>query len=80
MDRVDAEGLVVAGANHQLDGFVKQPDEYVNVFHSSRHIERVWGQHFEGIRQIPGYIFTRTTLYWRSGASRWWKCDLYGPN
>lgn len=57
-DRVDNEGLAFTSNNSQLDGFVDCPSEYVNVFHSQKHIQDVWGQFFVNIKQLPGYIFT----------------------
>lgn len=62
MARVEREGLAVTSANHQLDGFVEHPDEYVNVFHSDAHISRVWSQYFRKIVQLKGYIFTHDLL------------------
>lgn len=58
MDRVEREGIAVTSTNNQLDGFVEHPEEYVNVFHSDKHIQTVWGQFFSNIQQLPGYIFT----------------------
>lgn len=58
MDRVEREGIAVTSTNNQLDGFVEHPEEYVNVFHSEKHIQTVWGQFFSNIQQLPGYIFT----------------------
>jgi SAM-dependent methyltransferase len=57
-DRVANEGLVVTGDNSQLDGFVENPSEYVNVFHSKQHIADVWGRFFTDIEVLPGYVFT----------------------
>lgn len=62
MARVEHEGLVVSGENHQLDGFVEHPNEYVNVFHSDAHIQRVWTQYFSKIVQLKGYLFTHDLL------------------
>jgi SAM-dependent methyltransferase len=62
MARVEREGLAVTSDNHQLDGFVEHPDEYVNVFHSDAHIQRVWSQYFSKIVQLKGYIFTHDLL------------------
>lgn len=62
MARVEAEGLAYTSDNHQLDGFVESPEEYVNVFHSNAHIERVWSQYFSKIVQLKGYIFTHDLL------------------
>jgi SAM-dependent methyltransferase len=58
MDRVEREGLVVTSENNQLDGFVECPSEYVNVFHSQKHIRDVWGQFFVDIEILPGYVYT----------------------
>ena len=60
--RVEREGPVVSGENHQLDGFVEHPIEYVNVFHSDAHIQRVWTQYFSKIVQLKGYLFTHDLL------------------
>ncbi len=56
--RIQREGLVVTSSNHQLDGFVERPEEYVNVFHAPEHIRRIWGRYFEIVDILPGYIFT----------------------
>lgn len=56
--RVDQEGLVVTSSNNQLDGFVEHPEEYVNVFHSCAHIDKVWSRMFKDIKQLKGYVFT----------------------
>ena len=58
MGRVDREGLVVSSENDQLNGFVEFPSEYVNVFHSDKHIRDVWGRCFDNIKVLPGYIYT----------------------
>lgn len=60
--RVEDEGLVVTGTNNQLDGFVEHPQEYVNVFHSSSHIQSAWGRWFRHIRQLKGYIYTHDLI------------------
>jgi SAM-dependent methyltransferase len=62
MARVEAEGVAYTSDNHQLDGFVAHPREYVNVFHSNAHIERVWSQYFSKIVQLKGYVFTHDLL------------------
>ena len=55
--RIEAEGLLCTSDNHQLDGFVDHPAEYVNVFHSDAHIANVWSQYFESVEQLRGYLF-----------------------
>lgn len=62
MARVASEGLAFTSENHQLDGFVENPKEYVNVFHSDAHIQRVWSEYFSKIVQLKGYIFTHDLL------------------
>ena len=57
-ERIETEGLAVTGPNNQLDGFVPHPEEYLNVFHSQAYIQKVWGEFFQDIHQLPGYIFT----------------------
>lgn len=61
-NRVEQEGLAVTSDNHQLDGFVEHPSEYVNVFHSKRHISSVWGRFFSRITHLQGYIFTHDLI------------------
>jgi SAM-dependent methyltransferase len=56
--KIEAEGLLVGSDNTQLDGFVEQPREYVNVYHAKHHVQSVWGGFFEDIQQLEGYIFT----------------------
>jgi SAM-dependent methyltransferase len=62
LSRMEREGLVVTSSNNQLDGFVEHPEEYVNVFHSEKHIREVWGQWFSNIEQLHGYIFTHDLI------------------
>lgn len=62
MARVEREGHTFTSDNHQLDGFVDNPREYVNVFHSDAHIQQVWSQYFTKIVQLKGYIFTHDLL------------------
>ncbi len=56
--RLEREQFFVASANNQLEGFVPEPDEYVNVFHHSDYIHRHWQKHFASVEVIPGYIYT----------------------
>jgi hypothetical protein len=62
MARVEREGLAFTSNNHQLDGFVEKPEEYVNVFHSDAHIQRIWSRYFSKVVQLKGYIFTHDLL------------------
>jgi len=55
-DRVAREGLVVSGANAQLDGHAEHRGEYVNVYHDADYVRRVWGRNFEVLHLLPGYI------------------------
>jgi ubiquinone/menaquinone biosynthesis C-methylase UbiE len=59
---VNTEGLAVTSPNNQLDGFVEHPEEYVNVFHSKKHIHEVWSKYFSEITILPGYIFTHDLI------------------
>jgi SAM-dependent methyltransferase len=52
------KGLLVASANPQLDGAVDHRGEYVNVFHTKDYILRRWGEYFNVLHIISGYIFT----------------------
>lgn len=63
--RVDDEGLVVTSQNTQLNNFIGHEEEYVNCFHSDRHIREVWGRHFAEIQHLRGYIFTHDLLVCR---------------
>ena len=55
-DRVAREGMVVSGANSQLDGHAEHHGEYVNVYHSADYVRRVWGRTFDVLHVLPGYI------------------------
>jgi len=55
-ERVAREGLVVSGTNSQLDGHAEHEGEYVNVYHSTDYVRRVWGRHFDVLHVLPGYI------------------------
>ena len=55
---VEANGIHIAGKNEQLDGAVKDADEYVNVFHSAAYIRAHWAKWFRILEIIPGYIYT----------------------
>lgn len=56
LDRVWREGIVVSGANAQLDGHAEHRGEYVNVYHDTDYIRRVWGRNFDVLHVLPGYI------------------------
>jgi SAM-dependent methyltransferase len=55
---VAGAGILVSSANHQLDGAVDRPEEYVNVFHSVDYVKRHWSRWFEVAVILPGYVFT----------------------
>ena len=55
-ERVARDGLVVSGANSQLDGHAEHRGEYVNVYHDADYVRRVWGRHFDVLHVLPGYI------------------------
>ncbi len=58
VSRLEREQFFVSNVNHQLDGFVPEPGEYVNVFHHPDYVLRHWRKYFEHIEIIPGYIYT----------------------
>jgi SAM-dependent methyltransferase len=62
---IEAAGLLVASANDQLDGAVDEPDEYVNVYHSRRYIQRHWSRWLDVVAIIPGYIYTHDLVVLR---------------
>ena len=55
-DRVAREGMMVSGANAQLDGHAEHRGEYVNVYHDADYVRRVWGRNFDVLHVLPGYI------------------------
>jgi 2-polyprenyl-3-methyl-5-hydroxy-6-metoxy-1,4-benzoquinol methylase len=59
------QGLMVSSGNSQLNGYVEKPEEYVNVFHDRRYIERHWSDYFDVLHVIPGYIFTHDLVVMR---------------
>ena len=63
---IEARGLLAGGTNHQLDGFVDEPDEYLNVFHHRDYVRRHWSRGFDVLHVIPGYIFTHDLVVLRA--------------
>jgi len=59
------QGIVFSGRNDQLDGHAEHEGEYVNVYHSHDYIRRVWGEHFDVVDILPGYIFTHDLVIMR---------------
>jgi len=57
--------MACSGRNAQLDGHAVRDDEYVNVYHSRRYIDRTWGRHFEMVEVLPGYLFTHDLVIMR---------------
>jgi hypothetical protein len=55
-DDVLRAGILVSGANTQLDGHADHAGEYVNVYHSADYVRRTWGRFFEVEHILPGYI------------------------
>jgi hypothetical protein len=53
---VQRAGIVVSGTNTQLDGHAEHAGEYVNVYHSADYVRRTWGQFFDVLHILPGYI------------------------
>ena len=56
LGEVASKGIVLTGANTQLDGHVEHGGEYVNVLHGGDYIRRVWGRFFAVRHILPGYI------------------------
>jgi hypothetical protein len=63
--RIDGQGLYVSGRNPQIDGYADEASEYVNVFHDARYIERHWGQWFDILSILPGYLYTHDLVVMR---------------
>jgi SAM-dependent methyltransferase len=63
---IASKGLLAGGANHQLDGFVDEPAEYLNVFHHRGYVERHWRRGFDVLHVVPGYIFTHDLVVMRA--------------
>jgi ubiquinone/menaquinone biosynthesis C-methylase UbiE len=59
------KGLIVSSSNVQLEGYVEEPREYVNVFHDREYIEGHWSSYFDVLHVIPGYIFTHDMVVLR---------------
>jgi SAM-dependent methyltransferase len=55
-DDVERAGILVSGANTQLDGHADHGGEYVNVYHSADYVRRTWGRYFDVLHVLPGYI------------------------
>ena len=55
-DEVLRAGILVSGANTQLDGHADHAGEYVNVYHSADYVRRTWGRFFTVLHILPGYI------------------------
>jgi SAM-dependent methyltransferase len=53
---VQRAGILVSGTNTQLDGHAEHAGEYVNVYHSADYVRRTWGQFFDVLHILPGYI------------------------
>jgi len=55
-DDVRRAGLLVSGANTQLDGHVEHACEYVNVYHDAGYVRATWARYFDVVNVLPGYI------------------------
>jgi SAM-dependent methyltransferase len=62
------KGLLVGGANSQIDGHADHKGEYVNVFHSHDYVRRTWSRYFDVVAILPGYIFTHDLVVLRKPA------------
>lgn len=66
LSAIASRGLLAGGANHQLDGFVDEPGEYLNVFHDRDYVRRHWQRGFDVLHVIPGYVFTHDLVVMRA--------------
>lgn len=63
--RIAAKGLYVSGTNRDLDGHAEHHNQYVNVFHDPSYLRQRWGQRFEIIEILAGYIYTQDLVVMR---------------
>lgn len=64
-ERIRREGIVMTGSNDQIDGFAEHEGEYVNVFHDPAYVRARWGNTFEILDILPGYIYTHDLVVMR---------------
>jgi hypothetical protein len=64
-ERVAREGIVVSGANTQLDGHAEHEGEYVNVYHSADYVRRTWSRHFDVLHIVRGLILHHDLIVMR---------------
>ena len=55
-EQVNRKGILVSGANAQLDGHADHGGEYVNVYHSAAYIRDTWSRYFQVEHILPGYL------------------------
>jgi hypothetical protein len=65
LGKIEREGILENARNTSLDGHVAHEDEYVNVFHSKRYVHRTWGEQFEIVALLSGYVFTHDLVIMR---------------
>jgi SAM-dependent methyltransferase len=63
--KIATDGVHVTGRNSQIEGYAEDESEYVNVFHDLRYVWRHWGQYFEIITILPGYLYTHDLVAMR---------------
>ncbi|MBA4186974.1 MAG: hypothetical protein C0467_03050 [Planctomycetaceae bacterium] len=63
--RIETEGFVITASNDQIDDVVEDKDYYVNVAHSRNYIRKQWGQTFEVVDILPGFIWTHDLVVLR---------------
>ena len=63
--RIADQGLYVSSSNSQIDGHADHDGEYVNVFHDLGYLRQRWGQRFDIIAILPGYIYTHDLVVMR---------------
>jgi SAM-dependent methyltransferase len=65
---IEGQGLYVSGHNTQIEGYSEDAGEYVNVFHDASYIRRHWGQWFDILSILPGYLYTHDLVVMRKRA------------
>jgi SAM-dependent methyltransferase len=66
--RIADQGLYVSSTNSQIDGHADHEGEYVNVFHDLGYLRQRWGQRFDIVAILPGYIYTHDLVVMRRRA------------
>jgi SAM-dependent methyltransferase len=68
MEKIQREGFVITSGNDQINEVLDEKGYYINVMHSKPYICLNWGQYFEVLDIIPGFIYTHDMVVMRRGA------------